>query len=424
MADNFLSSSDPPAKHKVTIFLASPGDVPDERDAVSGIVDRLNNSLAPSLGLELVLWRWESNVVPDWGTAQEVIFRQSPPANWDIFVGILWLRFGTETSQLEVIDGRSFGSGSVAEFNAAYRLRETAANKWPKLFVYRCTRGPEDVRHFDDFENIEQFRRITEFFEECKDGGVHPILVTNFASPSKFEDLLERHLRAALEEFARIVAETGERPTVQSTLAPLPDAVWETRSLFRFETEEERDQWIWTDTIGDCELRYLEAGGIRIHIPCGGHDLYPGTNLDAPRYLKPVESDFTATMRARCQPSNFTQGIGMLIWVDKENFWRTTLVRHSSGEPYSVQNLLLEGSTKGKFRNVGGVKYTDDRAWIRMDYRSGMIRATFSRTGRNWQTIGATSFKPTGTVWVGVVAIDEWNDDPFFGDVLEFSLAT
>ena len=85
-----------PRFRRIRVFVASPGDVQRERDSLLGVINELNralDSLAPRAGLRLELARWETDAYPEMGRPQAVINRQIAP--YDIFIGILWKRFGT-----------------------------------------------------------------------------------------------------------------------------------------------------------------------------------------------------------------------------------------------------------------------------------------------------------------------------------------
>ena len=92
----------PQTTRKLRIFVASPGDVAEERRRLKKVVDELNqpNDLADQLGLTLQLLDWRQ-VVPDLGRPEGIILKQLPVENWDIFVGMLWLRFGTPTGAMD-----------------------------------------------------------------------------------------------------------------------------------------------------------------------------------------------------------------------------------------------------------------------------------------------------------------------------------
>jgi len=92
------------------LFIASPGDVASERDALDRVVREVNQTHGAPLGYVIELWRWETHAVPGGGRPQAVINDQIP--EYDIFIGIMWRRFGTPTGVA--------GSGTEEEYRIAY----------------------------------------------------------------------------------------------------------------------------------------------------------------------------------------------------------------------------------------------------------------------------------------------------------------
>ena len=76
----------------VKVFLASPGDLVDERKTARTIVDEFNSQLAEALGYQVELVGWE-DTLPGLGRPQEIINRDLDGC--DFFVGMLWKRWGT-----------------------------------------------------------------------------------------------------------------------------------------------------------------------------------------------------------------------------------------------------------------------------------------------------------------------------------------
>lgn len=98
---------------KLKLFVASPGDVKNERDTLIKVSEELNRTVAATKNVVLEVVRWETHAHPDWGEdPQDVINRQIGAA--DIFVGILWNRIGTQTKRAE--------SGTIEEFERARHL--------------------------------------------------------------------------------------------------------------------------------------------------------------------------------------------------------------------------------------------------------------------------------------------------------------
>jgi hypothetical protein len=80
------------------VFVASPGDVLEERDVVSVIVEELRRILGELRQVDLETVRWETHGWPDVGAdAQDVINREI--GQFDILVGVMCRRFGTPTKR-------------------------------------------------------------------------------------------------------------------------------------------------------------------------------------------------------------------------------------------------------------------------------------------------------------------------------------
>src|SRR5581483_8211872 len=184
---------------KVRIFVASPGDVSDERERLAQVVETMNRSgnVAERLGLTLELLRWETHVAPEVGRPQGVVFDQLAPQEWDIFVGILWMRFGTSTGRTDPDTGEVYRSGTEEEFKAALRQRKTGTGERPRIMVYRCVR-PVDPLKID----ITQYTYVQQFFSQFHAEGEHPGLVKNYTDGNEFERLIREDLDKAIWEYA------------------------------------------------------------------------------------------------------------------------------------------------------------------------------------------------------------------------------
>jgi len=176
----------------VRVFLASPGDVSLERDRVESVINEINRSTAKEHYVRLECIRWESHVAPLMGRPQQVVLDQIELDAADVFIGILWHRFGTPTGGTGN-DGREYLSGTEEEFQFAYQLWKTKGT--PQILVYRCTRPPSDLISID----AEQFSRVTRFFKEFRQDGEHPGLVRTFQTTEE----LERRVREDLQYIIR-----------------------------------------------------------------------------------------------------------------------------------------------------------------------------------------------------------------------------
>lgn len=132
------------------VFVASPGDVADERRALKTVIEEINltNGLRDNFRLDLV--GWETHVYPEIGPeAQDSIDAQI--GDYDIFIGILWNRFGTPTSKAE--------SGTKQEFDNAYAAWK---QKRVKHIAFYFNVEPERL----PLESIEQYKKVMAFRSE------------------------------------------------------------------------------------------------------------------------------------------------------------------------------------------------------------------------------------------------------------------
>lgn len=168
---------------KLRVFLASPQDVNPERERVHYIADELNRlgNIADEIGLTIEVLDWQTHVAPFGGRPEEVILQQLPVEKWDVFIGILWLRFGTATGSADPTTGKPFGSGTEEEFIRALSLWRK--NEKPQILFYRCMRSPANLDELDP----DQYKRITTFFTQFDVNNNFPALYQTFQTTEEFE---------------------------------------------------------------------------------------------------------------------------------------------------------------------------------------------------------------------------------------------
>lgn len=180
------------------IFVASPGDVHRERDAMQGVVNTMNrilDALLPDDGVCVELVRWESHVAPQIARGpQAVVNDQLEPC--DIFVGILSERFGTPTAVA--------GSGTEEEFRRAYAQWEKHQAPWI-VFYFNTTpgaaEGPVDRAQQD---KVAAFRAELQAKGLCGEyRGAEMFMSTVLPQLLQIVGLLikeERHVRSVVPE--------------------------------------------------------------------------------------------------------------------------------------------------------------------------------------------------------------------------------
>lgn len=200
---------------KLRIFIASPGDVAEERERVTRVVNAMNRSggIAERLGLTLEPLAWDTHASPDAGRPEGVILNQLNPAEWHVFIGILWTRFGTRTGKVDPATGADFKSGTEEEFKEALQYREKAGTGWPKIMFYRCLRPP-DLLELDG----RQYQLVQDFFLEFAADGAHPGLVKSYVKGEDFETQVRNDLERAVLDYADTLKQDyRKQPQIGST---------------------------------------------------------------------------------------------------------------------------------------------------------------------------------------------------------------
>lgn len=161
---------------KLRVFVASPGDVSEERNRLKEVIDELNHGIAENKGLTLQYVGWDTHTWPGIGEdAQDVINREIEP--YDIFIGIMWKRFGTPTKRAE--------SGTEEEFEKAYSLWSEYGRPHIMLYFNNTPFFPSSKKE------TQQLDKVLDFKKKAIDKGA---LYWEYRGPKKFEKLVRKHL--------------------------------------------------------------------------------------------------------------------------------------------------------------------------------------------------------------------------------------
>ncbi len=177
----------------IRIFIASPSDVAEERTLAYKAIERLRVEFADRAELQSIIWEHE----PLLATA-DFQSQIGTPANSDIFVMLLWNRFGSPLGgDFFREDGSRYASATEYEFEEAINAYREKGH--PRMLVYRKT--AEAMIEGD--EALAQQAAVQEFFDkwfvdedDTALGAYH-----TFTEPTRFEDLLELHLRKTLIDY-------------------------------------------------------------------------------------------------------------------------------------------------------------------------------------------------------------------------------
>jgi hypothetical protein len=201
-----------PPRH-IRIFLASPGDVVDERRAVRGVAERLERSplIRDDFTIQVVSWDDPDAPVPMLAmlTPQQAVSRALPrPSECDFTIVIVAQRMGTPLDERKP-DGSPYRSGTEWEFEDARRAGKP-------ILLYRRT-TPAASPGTDAEEIARQRRSVDEFFSQFTNAsGALTGGVTSYAA---VDELVSR-LRTDIETLLLSLRASAPGPGVP------PEAGW------------------------------------------------------------------------------------------------------------------------------------------------------------------------------------------------------
>lgn len=159
----------------VKVFLASPGDLSDERKIAKAVVDEFNSLWAEQLGYQVELVGWE-DTVSRCGRPQALINRELEQC--ELFVGLMWKRWGTPPD----ISG-TYSSGFEEEFNRSVERRKKEA--FPEISLLFKEIASDSLR-----DPGAQLKRVLDFKEQLI--AEKTILFEHFSDSRDFEKKFRR----------------------------------------------------------------------------------------------------------------------------------------------------------------------------------------------------------------------------------------
>jgi hypothetical protein len=197
----------------VRVFLASPGDVQSERASARKVVEETNRTIAPTIGVRIEIVGWETHSFPSFGSDPQKHLNDqiAEMASYDLFVGILWNRMGTQTPRAS--------SGTVEEFRlAADTLRSYGR---PQIMLY-FGQMPANLTTVSE---TEQKAKVIAFKNEVRSSA----LIWEYPAPGEFEHIFREQFQRWLLARRQITpippvpaSQTAQAETQNSGLAPLP----------------------------------------------------------------------------------------------------------------------------------------------------------------------------------------------------------
>jgi hypothetical protein len=196
---------------RVRIFISSPGDVEDERDLATYVVQEMQKEFAGRLIPEPV--RWEQLPLLATTSFQQGIDVVLAEGGIDVAIFILWARMGSPLGEaIRKEDGTEYRSGTEREYDVMIRAAEKTKGAKPKIMIFRRRdheswkeRLPDDDEREKRNEMFRQREEVEKFWKEITQHaatGANKAAHHPYVKPEEFRAELWLKLRALLEGFA------------------------------------------------------------------------------------------------------------------------------------------------------------------------------------------------------------------------------
>ena len=163
----------------LSIFVASPSDVEEERNRLEDVIREFNTAWAQNLGIRLELIRWETHAYPSLGKDPQSVINEQIPQDFDLFIGLMWYRYGTPTGHA--------GSGTAEEFQRAKKRYDANPDDLQLMIYFKDAPAPIPPSQLDH----TQLAKITEFrLSLGEEGGLY----WSYQTVEEFEKFVRLHL--------------------------------------------------------------------------------------------------------------------------------------------------------------------------------------------------------------------------------------
>jgi len=138
------------------IFVSCPGDVTKEKEIIERVCRRLEDAkLYSGIDISIKVLYWK-DIIGTYGDRPQTLINRVFE-NYQVYIGILWMRFGTATE--DPTRGKIYESGTAEEFDLAVRKKE-AGHGIDIAFFQKAA--------LEDIPNQDQYEKVLTFMKQIK----------------------------------------------------------------------------------------------------------------------------------------------------------------------------------------------------------------------------------------------------------------
>lgn len=162
---------------QIRVFVSCPSDVGLEKNIIKKLCESKNHGFSVNnRGIMFQVLDFKDIVAP-WGnrSQEDINVRFS---GYDIYIGLLWMRYGTASGSNDPVTGMPYGSGTEEEFRNAVQKFKNGE----EIGIYFFFKEPRDCKDEDEKKELS---KVKEFKKEIQQNGwVHTF--PNTDDPTKF----------------------------------------------------------------------------------------------------------------------------------------------------------------------------------------------------------------------------------------------
>ena len=149
------------------------------------VVKSINAGWSDNLGARFEVVSWKTHANPGIGSDPQAVINRQLGTDYDVFIGIMWTRFGSPTPRAD--------SGTEEEFERAYNKYIDSPDSTHVMFYFKSN-SPKNL----DEINVQQLEKVREFKNKISDKGV---LFGSFGESGEFRELVNLHLTRIIQVY-------------------------------------------------------------------------------------------------------------------------------------------------------------------------------------------------------------------------------
>jgi len=211
----------------IKVMIASPSDVPQERQLIRDVIQEWNAINSESTNLVLMPIGWETHSSPAMGAPAQDIVNKQVLEGCDLLVASFWTRIGSPTGEAP--------SGTVEEIR-----KHLDAGRPAMVYFSSAPVRPDSI-------DEAQYAALKEFREECRKQG----LVETYDSLSEFREKFSRQLaQTIIRRFSQKEAQEGSVPGEPPQRPDMPDLSDAAKELLMAASEDRNGTLMKVRTFG------------------------------------------------------------------------------------------------------------------------------------------------------------------------------